>query len=451
MTYQDRLIEMTGGQRFLLLSVALAVIVLVTGWVVGSNLENQTYISRDSFESGLAALVSTFLLACLLLPFLGPIAYIPVSSYVKQLSGSGVGWAITVGGLILSVYLGLAFACIYFFYTWFDHEHYGISFSYLAFLLLVTLLWWLDVKRLFPRMFVLWFIMYLIFLVILAKPFWLIVPRFYGIDIASEEVANECLAGRFGISLAAGEDGALYVGTIYGIYMTTDKGASWRFISGDWSHKDSNTHALAINGATIYARTRKGLIMSTDKGSHWQKMAGTVTPEGSDSLAVGTDGILYAGMKDGLYKSLDSGEHWIPASKTKVLADSIAVAPDGTLYVLIRQGILKSVDNGANWVETSSPKIIASDIVVAQIAVSQNGALYAGWYDNGIFKSTDQGMTWVSRRDANISIREFAVAPDGELYALTGEYLYQSIDDGVTWTVVNPIKFISWQCSKSRR
>lgn len=448
MTYQDRLIEMKGGQRFLLLSMALVVIVLVTKWVVSSNLENHIYPpgTSDNADPGTAAWEGTFFLAFLSIPFLALIAYVPVSSYVKQLNGRFAGWAITVGVLILSAYVKLASVCIFYFYYWFVRDHYGISISFLASLLLVTLLWWLDAKRLFPRIFVLWFIFYLISLVAIAKSFWLNVPRFEGMDISHEEVASQGQVGRIGIrggalSLAAGEGGAVYVGTIFGIYMSTDKGATWRYITEDMSYEDNNIYALAIDGATIYARTEKSLFTSTDNGNHWKKMAGKVTSEGSGSLAVGVDGTLYAGMVDGLFKSLDKGDHWIPVGKTKVLAYSIAVAPDGTLYALTTQGILKSVDNGANWTETSNPKIIASDI-----AVAQNGALYAEWYDNGIFKSTDQGMTWISRRDTKIGIREFAVAPDGVLYALTSRNLCQSTDDGSTWTVVTSIKYITWQC-----
>ncbi|HXJ66324.1 MAG TPA: hypothetical protein VNN79_21390, partial [Actinomycetota bacterium] len=139
---------------------------------------------------------------------------------------------------------------------------------------------------------------------------------------------------------------------------------------------------------------------------------------------------------------------------------SAAQAPiTGSQWTQIGPGPLRTGSGGA-----PDPNVIYSGEIV-DIAISPEGTtdqiLYVATNDGGIWKTDDGGTTWNTTTDNMPSLSMGAVAIDptnpADVWAGTGDYfdgggfysgngaftlkavgLYQSVDAGATWSVVNP-------------
>jgi hypothetical protein len=119
--------------------------------------------------------------------------------------------------------------------------------------------------------------------------------------------------------LAANNDGkggiALYAGTGYGVFLTTNNGVNWTAVDSLVGYRNfviSHTSA----GDTILFKLdgSGGILHSTDDGAQWSKVNGLPSYFNVTCLAV-HDTIVYAGTSNyGLYYSLNSGLSWNPGS-----------------------------------------------------------------------------------------------------------------------------------------
>jgi photosystem II stability/assembly factor-like uncharacterized protein len=108
----------------------------------------------------------------------------------------------------------------------------------------------------------------------------------------------------------------------------------------------------------------KGIYYSNDNGNTWINKSNGLSPYNKSvySLAMGTDGTLYAGtMRSGLYDSPNN---------------------DG--------GIYRSTNGGNEWL---SP-LDNADVSIFDLTVSNDGSVFAAAWNKGFLKSTDKGLTW---------------------------------------------------------
>jgi hypothetical protein len=151
------------------------------------------------------------------------------------------------------------------------------------------------------------------------------------------------------IQALAVKDSVVYAGTYYGVFSTTNHGASWRELNVGLTYL--NVSALAVQGTILFAGTNGGgLFRSTDSGSTWNRV-------GADSLGSAIRAITC------------SGSHVFVAS-----GDLIGI----------------SADSGSTW-RLSDPGPSAWDI---WSLASSNSQLFAGTYNGGMFVSDDYAMNW---------------------------------------------------------
>jgi photosystem II stability/assembly factor-like uncharacterized protein len=249
----------------------------------------------------------------------------------------------------------------------------------------------------------------------------------------------------FVLSLARDSSGHLYSGIVGGfnheggIYRSDDGGATWQY-SG---LQDDDVQALAVNANdVIYVGSfYGGVSRSTDHGASWASADSGMTGANVSSLAVGSNGHLFAGTDAGgsgqLFRSTDDGANWTPLGLTNHDVTSIAIDVNGHLFALTAQeGILKSTNDGDSWAPASNGLTYQA----LSLFGAPGGALYAGTYF-GVYRSTDNGATWV-RTDSGLTspygTRAFALTPNGDLYAGTdGEGVFRSTDQGSHWTKVS--------------
>jgi photosystem II stability/assembly factor-like uncharacterized protein len=244
--------------------------------------------------------------------------------------------------------------------------------------------------------------------------------------------------------------GTLYVAaSAGGLWKTRNRGKTWRFLRGGLFG------AVVVDPqhtTTLYASIDGRLSRSRDGGVSWFPIDQGLPPYGLVAYAIGPPGdTLWALTTQGLFKSADGGVSWSGTSQQLVFSVSFAAAPDGNLYVAMRlpaflppphATVLRSADGGATFTMASTG--IADDTWFFEVAADPNSsALYIATA-RGVYESTNQGASWtlvplpVPFSDPRNPDWVQTVLPDpripGTVYAGTHySGAYRSTDGGLTW------------------
>jgi hypothetical protein len=196
-------------------------------------------------------------------------------------------------------------------------------------------------------------------------------------------------------------------GVPYGLYKSTDYGATWSVIGkknglyadsfGGWS-----IVALKTSPQTLLMGTYLGIYRSTNGGASWNST--TNSPGGARSIAPAPSNvnIVYAVSNDGVYKSSNAGISWsrLTTLPPNSYWNGIVVHPTNPkiAYVssyLIRlvAPIYKTIDGGVTWQPLSLP--ITGEYGPSSIALDKvNPQILYVTTTQGAFKSTTGGTSW---------------------------------------------------------
>ncbi len=234
---------------------------------------------------------------------------------------------------------------------------------------------------------------------------------------------------------------ALYIAaTVGGLWKTDDITAptvSWRCLSDNLPTSVCTSIAISKSDAnTIYLGTGEtypgyvasvgmGIFKSEDKGLNWKNV-----------LSEKTMGLTCAQIA-------------VDASNP----NNVFVAAPGDYYSILKgnastNGLFHSVDGGAHWVNAGLPAGI--EPVQVSIDPINSKRVYAAGFKGDFYRSVDGGYTWinsvlpyeysggsnpalvVSQSSPNIL---FLSAAEPNYYTSGG--IYTSVDNGVTWSIVN--------------
>jgi hypothetical protein len=136
-------------QRLFVLIGALALVNLVTWFVVTGNQNNAIYpMDGDSIA---IPLFSTFLASLIVSPFFAVIALMPTARCVAALCSRSTTWSVAVGLILLVAYVATAGFLVMSAAYWAIPYHYPITFSYSLLLAGLVALLVTDARRLFPK------------------------------------------------------------------------------------------------------------------------------------------------------------------------------------------------------------------------------------------------------------------------------------------------------------
>ncbi|MEW5975616.1 MAG: hypothetical protein AB1898_07400 [Acidobacteriota bacterium] len=238
----------------------------------------------------------------------------------------------------------------------------------------------------------------------------------------------------------------VYAGTPHLPWRTTDGGASWTSIHRGMID-DSDVFSICVDRtapARVYASACSGIYLSRTRGTQWAKMQGIPGSNRRTHLILQDPvdpAILYAGTTQGLWKSNDGGTAWLKPNPFPYAVNGIAIDPTNHLRLYLatdRSGILKSEDGGKSF------RAINQGFVNRNLtALWAEGPLYASSaYDGdfgGIFLSRDHGNSWILEANESSlkgkNVIALAVSPvDPQiLFAGTYEGLLRSVDGGRKW------------------
>jgi photosystem II stability/assembly factor-like uncharacterized protein len=235
----------------------------------------------------------------------------------------------------------------------------------------------------------------------------------------------------------------LYAGTKNdGIHQSTDKGQTWAKVN--ISLGTYGVRAFAMSGSNVFAGTDGGAYITTNNGTSWNTISNGL-PSGFAVGAIaarGTD--IYVGANaGGLFHSPDNGVTWkeIDSGMSVKYIQALAVTNDYVYAATIGAGVLRSSNNGKTWLGSSlkATGYNPTSLIVADSS-SATQVLYAGAVDAGASMSTNGGSQWVSI-NAGLTDREVTciAVSKSNLYvgSVLGALAYSS-NQGASWALVTP-------------
>lgn len=232
--------------------------------------------------------------------------------------------------------------------------------------------------------------------------------------------------------LKIGGQGKLLAGTDFGVFESSDTGASWKQI-GLTTHVVTAV-AIAVDGAR-YAGTTQGIFRASVNDNKWNLVSQT-TISISD-LALSANGKIFAGaMSGGVFRSIDNGNTWELAGLPNAPVAAVGIDPQGIIYAATRitisgeTGVFRSTNDGNNWQQYwNNPGAFWAG---EAIAINSLGHVFFGTSSGGVFRSTGS-PSWTQVNSGlidnfgNYFVQALAISPDDVLWAgMYSEGLFRS-------------------------
>lgn len=177
----------------------------------------------------------------------------------------------------------------------------------------------------------------------------------------------------------------LIIGTNkHGVFISQDEGGMW--IQSNAGLPDAPIRSLLSIEDILLAGTDKGIYVSTDKGSTWKHQYGAGQVNGFTSL----NGKIYAALVDGAILSDDYGKNWKYIYKPNTLHD---ISNDGSFIygMTLGAGLLRTNNDGRTW-EKANGGFPSYKFYTFEVKEANQNLFAAQWH--GIYQSMDRGDHW---------------------------------------------------------
>ena len=252
-------------------------------------------------------------------------------------------------------------------------------------------------------------------------------------------------SGSYGIYnlIRSPQSGHLFLHTNYGdLLRSTDSGTSWVWVSSDTIGGSQYPTAINSNGDFYAGTDFEGMLRSEDEGVTFVTINGRLISNLVYQVAASRQNSVYALTEDLVFRTTDSGNTWKRldfAIGEELVPPALAIDSLGTVYIGTIGGIFVSRDSGNTWSNPVQPPPFQTSNQCYAIAALPNNTVYAAT-EYGLITSQDEGRTWsnVTGPLDSVNTVGFVIGKNGVLYA-TDEIgtLYQSIDQGISWTDVS--------------
>lgn len=230
-------------------------------------------------------------------------------------------------------------------------------------------------------------------------------------------------------------DNQIYAGTFGGLFVSKNQGDNWVLIKNGLPAKNVYTVKKVLK--RIFAGTTDGVFISDDNGSTWSE-SNTGLPANSNfvkHILITTQGNILIATGSGVFISTDNGTTWKAANSGLVTGVVNFLVSDGKyIYAATNgKGLYRSENEGATWIATNTG--IATTFVRSCVFSKKNlfAATNLGFYRS---KASDNGTNWKQVLPSSLSSYASMVI-DNKVFVATVQGIFQSNDEGETWTNMN--------------
>ena len=215
------------------------------------------------------------------------------------------------------------------------------------------------------------------------------------------------------VAVASSDASIVYVGTLSGIFKSTDGGESFSRLTNVNNIPYLGqlcVHGIAIdpgNPQKVYMSTNESFWRSSDGGGHWERTSTTLPQSYTIAIDPTDTSVIYLGSYGGpagIYKSTDGGSSFtqLGGGVENAAVLSIAINPANSQIVYLAsfnygsgtEGVFKEHRRRLDLGGLSTTDLLGA----ARSAWPSNphapDTLYAGDRGAGIYKTTDGGANW---------------------------------------------------------
>jgi photosystem II stability/assembly factor-like uncharacterized protein len=193
---------------------------------------------------------------------------------------------------------------------------------------------------------------------------------------------------------------------------------------------------------TLLAGANTGIYVSRDGGETWKPASMPITGSSVSALCFSpnyaVDGVVLAGtLEDGVVVSEDRGASWLSRSFGMLDSANFSVAfspnyaADGTLYAGTETAVYFSYNGGLAWKDMHFPE---SAPPALSLCLAGSSRLFAGTETDGLYSTAGRGGDW-DKSSLPAGCINVLVLTDSRLLAATEAGVYQSADQGETWSL----------------
>lgn len=221
-----------------------------------------------------------------------------------------------------------------------------------------------------------------------------------------------------------------------GLYRSADDALTWTLCDS------TNLFGkIAIDGKNLlvsYFNNNQGFFRySSDNGDHWLDVPLPAGTQFITNFSV-KDGVVVYAYQSKLWRSDDFGQHWenfvLPGESFHVY--QLLNAYDGLFYLGNRTRLFSSAD-GLNWTYNSN---VPGNGLNGISAFFKNEDVMLSISAGQIGFSLNGGLDWSNGMDeenGNLTSNNFFSYDNGVYYLSSGEPMFKSTDNGLTWAYVN--------------
>ncbi len=174
--------------------------------------------------------------------------------------------------------------------------------------------------------------------------------------------------------------------------------------------------AFGGNAQKLYVGGFSGLYLSQDLGDHWTDLSrftsdsyrvNDILVRQNEVLLATSNGIFYSSNGGNQFQASNQGIATLIPSDPTTIVDVRQLAISGNrVYAATFTGLYCSDQFGRSWYScTPLPRGgNGIDVVPAEgVTISADGSVWAGMQQNGLYQSTDQGRTWTVRNEGVVA------------------------------------------------
>lgn len=183
----------------------------------------------------------------------------------------------------------------------------------------------------------------------------------------------------------------IFVGTKYGIYLTTNNGVNWNPINNGLPVPVGSINSITFNGTYLFVTTGNGIYRSSNNGNNWVFSGLSIGPTLNTVFSVNVN--IYVGTAIGAYISTDNGVNWNSITGLNSFYIKSFASIGSNIYAsygTFNSGVLLSTNNGNNWVTINNG--LPNNPINALTTIGTN--LFAVIPGSGVYFTTNNGSNW---------------------------------------------------------